>query len=321
MGMQSKYIWMNGELVEYEKATIHFLTPVAHYGLAVFEGIRCYATERGPAVFRLKEHMERLVHSALVLGFRSLPYTHEQLCEAARLTVAVNGFTECYIRPLIYLTDGGWNLCVDAGRPGLGIAVWEWNNYLGEEALEKGVRANVSSFTRHHPNVMLTKAKIAGNYVNSTLAKTESVRLGFDEAIMLDPQGYVAECTGENIFVVRKGTIYTPPSMAILEGITRDTLITLAGDLGFPVVEQPISRDQLYLADEVFVSGTAAECIGLREIDFRLIGSGTTGSITRQLQNAFHDTVRGKNPRSDGWLDYVPSSVDVPASQRVIVSL
>jgi branched-chain amino acid aminotransferase len=221
---------------------------------------------------------------------------------------------------LIYLTDGGWNLCVDAGRPGLGIAVWEWNNYLGEEALEKGVRANVSSFTRHHPNVMLTKAKIAGNYVNSTLAKTESVRLGFDEAIMLDPQGYVAECTGENIFVVRKGLIYTPPSMAILEGITRDTLMTLAGDLGYPVVEQPISRDQLYLADEVFVSGTAAECIGLREIDFRVIGSGTTGPITRLLQNVFHDTVRGKHSRSDGWLDYISSSVNVPVQQRAIVS-
>jgi len=321
MGMQSKYIWMNGELVEFEKATIHFLTPVAHYGLAVFEGIRCYATEGGPAIFRLKEHIQRLDNSAKVLGFRSLPYTTEQLIEAARLTVSANGFAECYVRPLIYLTDGGWNLCVDAGRPAVGIAVWEWNNYLGEEALEKGVRANVSSFTRHHPNVMLTKAKIAGNYVNSTLAKTESVRLGFDEAIMLDPQGYVAECTGENIFVVRNGVIYTPSSMAILEGITRDTLITLAGDLGYNVIEQHISRDQLYLADEVFVSGTAAECIGLREIDFRVIGSGATGPVTRSLQTAFHNTVRGKNPRSEGWLDYINTTLDVPVQQRAIVSL
>jgi len=319
MSMVSKYIWMNGELVEFEKATLHFLTPVAHYGLGAFEGIRCYATERGPAVFRLQEHMERLVHSAMVLGFRSLPFSAAQLSEAARLTVSANGFSECYIRPLIYLTDGGWNLNIDNGKPGVGIAVWEWDNYLGPEALEKGVRANISSFTRHHPNIMLTKAKIAGNYVNSTLAKTESVRLGFDEAIMLDPQGYVAECTGENIFVVRGDNIYTPPTMAILEGITRDTIITLARDMGFPVVEQPISRDQLYLADEVFVCGTAAECIGLREIDFRVIGEGKTGAVTRSLQSAFHDVVRGKHNRSQVWLDYVNTSLDVDVRPRAIV--
>lgn len=321
MGMQSKYIWMNGELVEFEKATIHFLTPVAHYGLGVFEGIRCYATERGPAVFRLKEHMERLESSAQVLGFRSLPYSVAQLSEAAKLTVSANGFSECYIRPLVYLTDGGWNLNVDFGRPAVGIAVWEWGNYLGAEALEKGVRANVSSFTRHHPNVMLTKAKIAGNYVNSTLAKTESMRLGFDEAIMLDPQGYVAECTGENIFVVRNGIIYTPPSMAILEGITRDALMVLARDMGYTIIEQPISRDQLYLADEVFVCGTAAECIGLREIDFRVIGEGTTGPITRTLQEAFHNVIRGKHAHSAEWLDYVNTSLDVKVQERAIVQL
>jgi branched-chain amino acid aminotransferase len=305
MGMESKYIWMNGELVDFEKATLHFLTPVAHYGLGVFEGIRCYQADYGPAVFRLREHIERLLDSAAVLGFLDIPYTHSQLCEAVKMTISANGFNECYIRPLIYLTDGGWNLNVDTGRPGIGIAVWNWNNYLGEEALEKGVRANISSFTRHHPNVMMTKAKIAGNYVNSTLAKTESVRLGFDEAILLDPQGYVAECTGENIFIVRNGVIYTPPTMAILEGITRDSLITLADDLGFRVVEQPLSRDQLYLADEVFVSGTAAECIGLREIDFRRIGSGTTGPVTQAIQKAFHAALRGRHQRSAQWLDYV----------------
>ena len=305
MSMQSKYLWMNGELVDYEKATLHFLTPVAHYGAGVFEGIRCYATNRGPAVFRLREHIERLQDSALVFGFQGLPYTFEQLVSAVKETVKANGFIECYIRPLIYLTDGGWNLNVDTGKAGVGIAVWEWNHYLGEEALEKGVRANISSFTRHHPNVMLTKAKIVGNYANSILAKTESVRLGFDEAILLDPQGYVAECTGENIFVVRNGVIYTPSTMAILEGITRDSLIKLAADLGYPVVEQPISRDQLYVADEVFVSGTAAECIGLREIDFRLIGSGKTGPVTKALQRAFHAAIHGDHARSVDWLDYV----------------
>jgi branched-chain amino acid aminotransferase len=303
--MKSKYLWMNGELVEFEKATIHFLTPVAHYGAGVFEGIRCYATDRGPAVFRLREHIERLFDSALVFGFRSLPFTTEQLVSAVKETVKANGFTECYIRPLMYLTDGGWNLNVDTGKAGVGIAVWEWNNYLGEEAQEKGVRANISSFTRHHPNVMLTKAKISGNYANSILAKTESVRLGFDEAILLDPQGYVAECTGENIFVVRNGLIYTPSIMAILEGITRDSLIKLASDLGYSVVEQPISRDQLYIADEVFVSGTAAECIGLREIDFRVIGFGKTGPVTKALQQAYHAAIHGNHPRSAEWLDYL----------------
>jgi branched-chain amino acid aminotransferase len=305
MSMESKYIWMNGELVEFEKATLHFLTPALHYGQGVFEGIRCYATDRGPAVFRLREHLERLFHSAFLFGFRSLPFSVDELTEAINLTISANGFNECYVRPLIYLTGGGWNLNVDAGQPGIGIAVWEWSNYLGKEALEKGVRANVSSFTRHHPNVMLTKAKVTGNYANSTLAKTESVRLGFDEAIMLDPQGYVAECTGENIFVVRGGKIYTPPTMAILEGITRDSLITIANDLGIEVIEQPISRDQLYMADEVFVSGTAAECIGLREIDFRVIGTGVTGPVTRLMQRSYHDAIHGRHPRSAEWLEYV----------------
>ena len=317
MSMQSKYIWMNGELVEFEKATLHFLTPVAHYGAGVFEGIRCYATQHGPAIFRLKDHMERLIYSARIFGFRSLPYTAEQLGEAAKLTVAANDFVECYIRPLIYLTDGGWNLNVDTGRAGVGIATWEWTNYLGEEALEKGIRANISSFTRHHPNVMLTKAKVAGNYANSILAKTESVRLGFEEAILLDPQGYVAECTGENIFVVRDGVIVTPPTTAILEGITRDSLIAVARDQGYQVIEQMISRDQLYRADEVFVSGTAAECIGLSEIDFRVIGDGKTGPVTRAMQKAYSDLIHGRHPRSAGWLDYVHHPVPLKLSDLV----
>jgi branched-chain amino acid aminotransferase len=318
MGMQSKYIWMNGELVEFEKATIHFLTPALHYGVGVFEGIRCYATANGPAVFRLREHTRRLVNSAKVLGFRGFPYTPDELAEAVRLTVSVNGYEECYIRPLVYLTDGGWNLTVDAGRPGVGIAVWEWNNYLGEEALERGIRANITSFTRHHPNVMMTKAKITGNYANSVLAKTESVRLGFDEAIMLDPQGYVAECTGENLFLVREGKIYTPPTAPVLEGITRETVVVLAEDLGFEVSEAPVSRDQLYIADEVFVCGTAAECIALREIDFRTIGDGRMGPVTKAVQQAFQAAIRGRGPRSPEWLDYVNTAVPaiVPVEEK-----
>lgn len=202
--------------------------------------------------------MERLLQSAKILGFRSLPYSLDQLVEAVKLTVRANGFTECYIRPLVYLAGGGWNLNIDGGTAHVGIAVWEWSNYLGSEALEHGVRANISSFTRHHPNVMMTKAKITGNYANSFLAKTESVRLGFEEAILLDPQGYVAECTGENLFIVKRGVIFTPNLAPVLEGITRDSLVTLAKDLGYTVVEAPISRDQLYSADEVFVCGTAA---------------------------------------------------------------
>jgi len=319
MSMKSKYIWMNGELVEFEKATFHFLTPVAHYGIGVFEGIRCYATDYGPAVFRLKEHVERLVDSAMLLGFQSLPYSLEQISEAIKLTISANSFNECYIRPLIYLTDGGWNLNLDGGQPGIGIAVWEWNNYLGEEAMQKGIRANISSFTRHHPNVMLTKAKVVGNYANSALAKTESVRLGFDEAILLDPQGYVAECTGENIFIVRDKTIYTPHSSAILEGITRDSIISLAGDLGYAVFEQAISRDQLYRADEVFVSGTAAECIGLYEIDFRVIGDGKTGPMTHTIQQAYNEAVHGRHPRSVDWLEYVYQPVPVKVTSDVVV--
>ncbi len=305
MGMESEFVWMDGKLVPFEKATIHMLTPALHYGAAVFEGIRSYATEKGPAVFRLHEHSKRLLASAHVFGFRQLPWTAKDVSEAILMTVKANKMSECYIRPLLYLSGGGWNLNVDGGKPSLAIAVWEWNNYLGAEALAKGIRANVSSFTRHQPNVMMTKAKISGNYANSFLAKTESVRLGFDEAILLNPQGFVAECTGENIFVVRDGVITTTPLVDTLEGITRTSLITISRDLGYTVKEEPISRDQLYIADEVFVSGTAAECIGLSEIDFRTIGEGKTGPVTRQIQEVFHAAIHGQTPRYESWLSYV----------------
>jgi branched-chain amino acid aminotransferase len=308
MGMESKYIWMNGELVPFEKASIHPLTAALHYGAAVFEGIRCYLTPKGPAVFRLPEHSERLLDSAMVFGFRDLPYTADQISAAICETVHANGFADCYIRPLLYLDGGGWNLNIDGGKASVLIVAWLWNNYLGEESRKMGVRANISTFTRHHPNVMMTKAKIAGNYANSVLAKTESVRLGFEEAIMLDPQGYVAECTGENLFVVRQGIIYTPSTAPVLEGITRSSIFQIASDLGYKVIEQPISRDQLYLSDEVFVVGTAAECIGLREIDFRTIGDGKTGPVTSAIQNIFHDAVRGKLQQYEHWLTYVDST-------------
>jgi branched-chain amino acid aminotransferase len=309
-----RFAWIDGRLVDSAQANVPFLNAGLHYGISVFEGIRCYATERGPAIFRLAEHAARLFDSAHVLGFRQLPFTLEQLIEAIKQTVAANGFGDCYIRPLVYL-GGAMNMVVDAGAPTLAIAVWEWANFFGQQAKEKGVRANISSFTRHHPNIMMTKAKISGNYVNSVLAKTDSLRLGFDEAIMLDPEGYVAECTGENLFLVRNRRIYTPNTAAILEGITRDTVITLARDLGHTIVEEPISRDQLYIAEEVFVCGTAAEVIALREIDGRQIGSGQAGPITRALQEEFEALTRGRHRRSPEWLTLVAA---VPAGQVAI---
>ncbi len=298
-------MWLNGRLVPPAEGKLDFLTPALHYGVGVFEGIRCYRTARGPAIFRLDDHIARLVGSASVIGFRDLPYAAEQLGQACIDTVRANPFEECYIRPLIWLAEGGWNLTVDAGKPHAGVAVWEWKQYLGAEAAALGVRANVSSFTRHQPNVMMTKAKITGNYANSVLAKTESLRLGFDEAIMLDAQGLVAECTGENIFVVTNGKVRTPPDGAILNGITRQSLIALGPELGFAVEEAPVSRDHLYLADEVFVCGTAAEVIGLREIDFRKIGSGRTGPVTQAFQRAYHAAVRGEHRLSAEWLTAV----------------
>ena len=311
MALESKYIWMNGELVEFEKANVHFLTSTMHYGLGAFEGIRCYNTPKGPAVFRLQEHSQRLADSVRVLDMPELAYTVDQISEAILQTVKVNGFSECYIRPLVYLAEGGMGLHFIGAKSGLGIAVWEWGNFLGPDAMENGIRANISTFTRHHINVMMTKSKAIGNYVNSALAKTESLKLGFDEAIMLDPQGYVAECTGENIFLVRKGKIYTPPVATILDGITRDSLLTVARGLGYDVLEQPISRDMLYTADEVFVCGTAAEVVGLSEIDFRKIGSGKTGSVARALQKAFTAVVHGEDPNYASWLSYV-ADVQVP---------
>lgn len=305
MGVVSKFIWMDGALVEYEKATVHVLTPALHYGAAVYEGMRAYDTAKGPAIFRLTEHIERLFASARIFGIREFPFSVDQVVNASKEVVRLNGFRNCYIRPLLFLRDGVWSLNVTTGKVSIALAAWEWANYLGEEARAKGVRANVSSYTRHHPNVAMTKAKIAGNYVNSILAKTESERLGFQEAIMLDPDGYVAECTGENLFLVRHGKIISPDTAPVLEGITRHTLFTIASDLGYEVVEQPVSRDQLYLADEIFVCGTAAECIGVSEVDFRTIGEGKTGPVTRQIQDVYHDAIRGKVAKYEHWCDFV----------------
>ena len=302
--MKSNYIWMNGELVPYEQATVHFLSPTLHYGFGAFEGARCYDTQNGPAAFRLNEHLKRFIDSAVIIGIRDFPYSLEELRTAVHETIRANQLRECYIRPAIYM-DGSLGLNAENYQTRVGIAVWEWGAYLGEDALEKGVRMTVSSFTRMHHNSFMTKAKAAGNYVNSIMAKTLAHRDGYDEAIMVDPDGYIAECSGMNIFIVRNNVIYTPPRATILEGITRDSILTISRDLGYKVIEEQLVRDQLYIGDEVFVSGTAAEVTAVCEIDTRKIGIGSMGPVTKHLQKTFFETVRGNGPRSKEWLDYV----------------
>ena len=298
-------VWMNGRLTPETEARVPFLTAGLHYGMGVFEGIRCYATATGPAVFRLRDHVDRLLDSARILGFPPLPWDAGALAAAVHETIAANALESCYVRPLIYLAEGGMNLSIDSGRPHVGIAVWPWDAYHGESA-ERGIRLNVSSHTRHHPNIMPTRSKVSGNYVNSFLAKTESLRLGFDDAVLLDPEGYVSECTGENLFIVSNGRILTPPAAGILAGLTRDSVITLATDAGLEVREERFARDRLYDADEIFLTGTAAEVVGVREVDFRAVGDEEIGPITRLLREQYGRAVRGLHPRSAEWLDPVP---------------
>jgi branched-chain amino acid aminotransferase len=302
--MKSHYIWMNGTIVETSAASVPLLTAGFHYGIGIFEGIRAYHTPRGPAVFRLHEHMRRFEASAHILGWASLPYSFDTLVAATLETVKKSAFPECYIRPFAYLAEGGWNLTLDTGKVHVAIAVWEQSVYLGEEARDRGMSACVSSFVRHHPNAMMTKAKISGNYVNSYLAKTEAQRGGFDEAILLDPTGYVSECSGANLFVVQRGRLVTPTPDTILEGITRATVFDLAKDLGLDVQEARLSRDHLYVADEVFVCGTAAEVRGISTIDRRTIGTGRPGPITTKIAAAYQDAVHGQYPRSKDWLAF-----------------
>lgn len=302
--MKSEFIWMDGQMVPYDQATVHFINPTLHYGLGVFEGIRCYKTPKGAGVFRLREHMERFIESIHILGIIDIPYSVEQLVSATLDTIRKNGFDECYIRPLMYL-DGPLGLDMDKSQVRIGIASWEWGPYLGEEAVRSGIHMMVSSFTRLHPNINMTKSKVSGNYVNSMLVKTLALRSGYDEAVIMDPQGYVAECTGENLFMVRKGVIYTPPLALVLEGITRDAIIILAKELGYDVIEKQITRDQLYIADEIFITGTAAEVVGVRRLDYREIGNGKLGPVTIKIIEAYQDAIHGNSPHSDEWFEYV----------------
>jgi branched-chain amino acid aminotransferase len=298
-------IWMDGELVDWDDARIHVLTHSLHYGCGVFEGIRAYPTDDGPAVFRLREHIQRLLRSARIF-LMDVPFSEDELVTATKQTVAVNGLEQCYIRPLVYLGYGEMGLNPLPAPVQVSIAVWPWGTYLGDEGLTRGVRMKISSWQRHGPNAMPPAAKGTGMYINSSMAKVEALKAGYDEAILLSPQGYVSECTGENLFVVRRGRIITPPvSAGALEGITQDTIATLARDLGYEVVTDHILRSDLYVAEEAFLTGTAAEVVPIRSVDDRELGDGRPGPITRRLQELYGQAVRGQLDQYKDWNEHV----------------
>lgn len=298
-------IWLDGKMVNWDDANVHILTHTLHYGLGVFEGIRCYECDDGrSAVFRLKEHIKRLYDSSHILLMK-IPFLEDEIVEACKEIFRVNKLKAGYLRPLVFLGDGEMGLYASGNPVRVGIIAWPWGTYLGEEGLKNGIRVKTSSFTRHHVNATMTKSKAVANYVNSILAKREAMLSGYEETVMLDPQGYVAEASGENIFMVRKGKIKTPPITNALEGITRGTIIELLADEGFKVEETVMTRDELYIADEIFLTGTAAEITPVRELDQRQIGPGKPGPITQKVQSLFFDLVKGKNKKYQDWLDYI----------------
>jgi branched-chain amino acid aminotransferase len=314
-------IWMNGEFVAWEDAKIHVLTHGLHYGTGVFEGVRCYDTELGPAVFRNAEHVERLFRSA-GLYYMDIPFSAEQLRAATLELVARNGLRACYIRPIVYRGYGTMGLNPLDAPIDVTIACWEWGAYLGEDGKNKGVRAKVSSWRRIGPDSLIPHAKASGQYLNSVLAKVEAVKSDYDEAILLDDHGYVCEGTGENVYVVRDGVIATPgQSNSILDGITRRSIIQIASDLGYTVVERDIARAEMYLAEEVFMSGTAAEIVPVREIDDHAVGTGEPGEITRVIQSAFDDAIHGRSEPYREWLDLVrPAPLETPSGEAPAAS-
>ncbi len=306
-------IWMNGSLVKWDDAKVHVLTHSLHYGTGVFEGIRCYKTDGGPAVFRLREHVDRFFDSAHILQME-MPFTREAVTEGVLETIRRNKIDACYIRPLAYIGYGAMGVFPKDNPIEVSIAVWPWGSYLGEEGMQNGIRVKISSYSRPHVNATMVRSKTTANYANSLLAKREALKDGYDEAVLLDTDGYVAEGSGENIFMVRKGVIKTPPLTSILEGITRETIMQLAAERGMRVVEERFTRDELYIADEAFFSGTAAEITPIREVDNRVIGRGKPGPVTKQLQTAFFDIVHGRDNKHEEWLTYV--SAKQPALKK-----
>jgi branched-chain amino acid aminotransferase len=297
-------IWYDGKLVPWRDANTHVLTHTLHYGMGVFEGVRAYKTPKGTAIFRLPAHTDRLFRSAHILGMK-IPYTKEQINEATRAAVRENRLESAYIRPMCFYGSEGMGLRADNLKVHVIVAAWTWGAYLGEEGQKHGIKVRTSSYTRHHVNITMCKAKANGNYMNSMLALREALSAGCDEALLLDPEGYAAEGSGENLFIVRDGVLYTPELTSALDGITRATVIQLAADAGLKVVEKRITRDEVYVADEAFFTGTAAEVTPIRELDGRAIGGGTRGPVTEKLQATYFDLVQGRHPKYPEWLTLV----------------
>jgi branched-chain amino acid aminotransferase len=304
MADRDGFIWYDGKMVPWRDATTHVLTHSLHYGLGVFEGVRAYKTDKGTAIFRLKDHTDRFFRSAHILGMK-MPYDKETLMEAQLAAVRDNNLESAYIRPMAFYGAEAMGISAKTLSTHVIVAAWSWGAYMGDEALVKGIRVKTSSFSRHHVNVTMCKAKASGNYMNSIQAHQEAIQDGYDEALLLDVDGFVAEGSGENIFLVRKGKLLTPDLSSALEGITRDTIVELAEEMGLQVVEKRITRDEVYSADEAFFTGTAAEVTPIRELDNRKIGEGGRGPITEKLQSIYFDVVKGRSAKHQDWLTYV----------------
>jgi len=302
MANRDGLIWFDGEMIPWRDAKVHVLTHTLHYGMGVFEGVRAYHTEsRGTCIFRLNEHTTRLLDSAKIMNMQ-VPFSHADLNEAQRRAVRDNNLKEAYIRPVIFLGSEGMGLRATGLKIHVAVAAWDWPSYMAPEARELGIKVRTSSFTRHHVNISMTRAKANGNYINSMLALQEALSGGADEALLLDPEGYVAEGSGENVFIVRDGIIYTPELTSCLNGITRDTILNLSKEAGYQLVEKRITRDEVYIADEAFFTGTAAEVLPIRELDGRTIGAGRRGPVTTELQSMYFDQVKGRREQFPEWL-------------------
>ncbi|MBA4707008.1 branched chain amino acid aminotransferase [Aquitalea sp. FJL05] len=304
MADRDGFIWYDGKLVDWRDATTHVLTHTLHYGMGVFEGVRAYETPKGPAIFRLQDHTDRLFRSAKILGM-DLPFSKDDINQAHLDVVKANKLQSCYFRPMAFYGSGKLGVAPKKDDVRIIVAAWPWGAYLGEEGLEKGIRVKTSSFTRHHVNITMCKAKANGNYMNSILANNEATADGYDEALLLDVDGFVAEGSGENIFIVRKGKLYTPDLTSALEGITRDTVVQIAQEQGLEIIEKRITRDEVYSADEAFFTGTAAEVTPIRELDRRAIGEGSRGPITAAIQQKYFNIVKGLDAEHEHWLTYV----------------